>query len=67
MDNDGTATLVACTISGNTTTNTGGGIYNGGLGPNMVTLDDTIVAGNVSTQSGTAVASDIDGTRGLTL
>jgi Bacterial Ig-like domain (group 3) len=59
VNNDGTATIVACTISGNTTAGSGGGLYIGGLGPNMATLDDTIVAGNASTQSGSAIASDI--------
>ena len=55
----GTATLIACTISGNTTTQYGGGIYDGGLGTNKMTLDDTIVAGNISTKTGSPVASDI--------
>jgi Bacterial Ig-like domain (group 3) len=67
LNNDGTATIVDCTISGNTTANAGGGIYNGGLGPNVVKLYDTIVAGNFSTQSGSAVASDIDINNGTTL
>ena len=67
VNNDGTATIVDCTISGNTTANAGGGIYNGGLGPNVVNLYDTIVAGNYSTQSGSAVASDIDIDNGTTL
>ncbi len=56
VDNDGTVTLVACTISGNTTTALGGGLYNGGLGVNLATLDDTIVAANTT---GTGTASDI--------
>ena len=58
VDNDGTVTLVACTISGNTTTALGGGVYNGGLGLNQMTLNDTIVAGNTTT-FGVGAASDI--------
>ena len=61
VNNDGKATVVACTISGNTTAfPPGGGLYNGGLGVNVVVLDDTIIAGNFSTQSGSSLASDID-------
>ena len=56
VDNDGTVTLVACTVSGNTTTAAGGGVYNGGLGANKATLNDTIVAGNTGVGTG---ASDI--------
>ena len=56
VNNSGTVTLVACTISGNTTTKAGGGIYNGGLGLNVATLNDTIIAGNTNTSGG---ASDI--------
>ena len=58
LDNDGTATVVACTISGNTTTAAGGGVYNGGLGPDVAILDDTIVAGNTTPNPG-GIASDI--------
>lgn len=58
VNNTGTATLVACTITGNTTTAAGGGVYNGGLGPNAMTLDNTIVAGNTTTKT-PAGASDI--------
>ncbi len=67
ISNDGTATLVACTISGNTTTRVGGGIYDGGLGPNVLTLDDTIVAGNFSTSASPAVADDIAVGNGVTV
>ncbi len=59
LDNSGTTTLVACTITGNTTTALGGGVYNGGIGSDSVTLNDTIVAGNTSTASG-GRASDIE-------
>ena len=59
VDNSGTATLVACTISGNTTTADGGGLYNGGLGPNMMTLNDTIVAGNTTTSTQSSAYGDI--------
>ena len=55
----GPTTLIACTISGNTTTQYGGGIYDSATGTNTMTLDDTIVAGNISTQTGGPVASDI--------
>ncbi len=51
VDNTGTATLVACTFTGNTTTALGGGVYNGGLGPNAMTVDNTIVVGNTTTKS----------------
>ena len=64
LDNySGTAALVACTISGNTTTGSGGGIYVGGTtGPNTVTLNNTIVAGNESAPGGgNASPSDISG------
>jgi hypothetical protein len=54
VDNDGTVTLVACTVSGNSTTALGGGLYNGGLGVNKATLDDTIIAGNTLSSSGSA-------------
>ena len=57
--NDGNATLIACTVTGNTAMNAGGGIYQHGFGPNNLTLDDTIVAGNISTMGGSAVANDI--------
>ena len=56
VNNSGKVTLVACTISGNTTTKAGGGIYNGGLGVNVATLNDTIIAGNSNTSGD---ASDI--------
>ena len=46
LNNSGTATLVFCTISGNTTSYEGGGVYDGGLGTDAVTLTDTIVAGD---------------------
>ncbi|MGP0064763.1 MAG: beta strand repeat-containing protein, partial [Isosphaeraceae bacterium] len=49
VNNDGTVTLVACTISGNSTTALGGGLYNGGLGVNEATLNNTIIAGNTTT------------------
>jgi hypothetical protein len=48
----GTATVVACTISGNTTNASGGGIYVGGTGAGTLTLNNTIVAGNVSVPTG---------------
>jgi hypothetical protein len=58
--NSGTATLVACTISGNTTYNSGAGIYAG----STLTLNNTIVAGNESApyDSGSVSPSDIAGT-----
>jgi Bacterial Ig-like domain (group 3) len=61
INNGGNATLVACTITGNTTTSSGGGggVYNGAPNGDEMTLDDTIVAGNISTASGSAVADDI--------
>ena len=60
--NEGTVTLVASTISGNKTTDTGGGIYDGPLGTDVVNLDDTIVAGNTL---GSGAASDIAVSMGL--
>ncbi len=60
LDDSGTATLVACTISGNSTTASGGGIYAGGTGAGTVTLNNTIVAGNESAPYGGSVSpSDI--------
>ena len=59
LNNSGTATLVFCTISGNTTSYEGGGVYDGGLGTDAVTLTDTIVAGDSSTKGGTTAASDV--------
>jgi len=60
LDDSGTATLVACTISGNTTTGSAGGIYVGGTGPDTVTLNNTIVAANDSAPTGGSVSpSDI--------
>jgi Bacterial Ig-like domain (group 3) len=56
----GTATVVACTISGNTTNASGGGIYVGGTGAGTLTLNNTIVAGNVSVPTdGGASPNDI--------
>ena len=53
VNNSGVATLVACTVSGNNAANNGGGIYDGGPVPDLVTLTiyDTIVAGNTTTTS----------------
>jgi hypothetical protein len=59
VDSDGTATLVACTISGNTTTAQGGGLYNGGLGPDKMTVNDSIIVGNTTTVIGNAATNDI--------
>ena len=59
VDNDGTASLVACTISGNTTTAQGGGLYNGGLGPDKMTVNDSIIVGNTTTVIGNAATNDI--------
>ncbi len=59
LDNSGTTTLVFCTISGNTASYEGGGVYDGGLGTDAVTLTDTIVDGDTSTQGGTTAASDV--------
>ena len=58
--NSGTATLVASTISGNTTYHGGAGIYAG----STLTLNNTIVAGNNSApyDSGSVSPSDIAGT-----
>jgi Bacterial Ig-like domain (group 3)/Right handed beta helix region len=56
--NSGTATLVACTISGNTAGGDGAGICEG-FGSSQLTLDDTIVVENMSTQTGKALYSDI--------
>ena len=59
-DFSGTATLVASTISGNMTTGNGGGIYAGDVGPDTLTLNNTIVAGNdLASNSGGASPSDI--------
>lgn len=52
LEDSGTATLVACTISGNTTTADGGGIYVGGTGADSLTLNNTIVAGNEAAPTG---------------
>ncbi len=59
LNNSGTATLVFCTISGNTTSYDGGGVYDGGIGTDAVTMTDTIVAGDSSTRGGTTAASDV--------
>jgi hypothetical protein len=65
LDDTGTASLVACTVSGNTTTGIGGGIYVGGTGADTVTLNNTIVAGNESAPYGGSVSpSDIIGGSG---
>ncbi len=59
VDNSGTATLLACTVTGNTTTADGGGLYNGGLGSDIMSLEDTIVAGNSTTSTKSSVYGDI--------
>ncbi len=66
LDDSGTASLVACTISGNTSTGRGGGIYVGGPGTNAVTLDSSIVADNDSAQTGASASPNdiITGTAG---
>ena len=57
--NTATLTLTACTISGNSATNGGGGLFSYyGSSSSTISLIDTIVAGNTS-QIG---ASDIAGT-----
>ena len=66
VDNSGTATLLACTITGNTTTADGGGLYNGGLGANTMSLEDTIVAGNTTTAKNTSDYGDIGIDLGVT-
>jgi hypothetical protein len=43
---DAEVTLKACTLSGNTATTSGSGLYNGGLG--TMGLTDTIVAGDIT-------------------
>lgn len=60
LDDSGTATLIFCTISGNTTSYEGGGIYDGGLGADTVTLTDTIVAGNTTTSSSSSATGAVD-------
>ena len=59
VDNSGTATLLACTVTGNTTTADGGGLYNGGLGSDIMSLEDTIVAGNSTTSTKSSEYGDI--------
>ncbi len=66
VDNSGTATLLACTVTGNTTTADGGGLYNGGLGANIMSLEDTIVAGNSTTARNSSDYGDIGIDLGVT-
>ena len=55
----GTAKIVACTISGNSTATYGGGLYTGAAGPGAVTIDNTIIAGNVAAGTGVGPVGDI--------
>src|SRR5262249_43812839 len=50
VSSSGTATLTACTISGNVASNSGGGFYNHDFidSRGVATLTDTIVAGNTA-------------------
>src|SRR5271166_1489326 len=54
---DGTAALTNCTVSGNTSQDAGGGLANG-VGVGNLTVNNTIVAGNTSTET---IDNDISG------
>ena len=56
--NQGTTGFAACTINGNSAPSGGGGVFNNGA---TVSLEDTIVAGNTTSQN-SLIASDIAGT-----
>jgi hypothetical protein len=61
LDNDGTATLTQCTLSGNSATVDGGAIYNVG----NLTLTDCTLSGNSAQHDGGAV-DNVGGTASLT-
>jgi len=60
--NSGTLTVTNCTVSGNSATNSGGGIINSGTGmipPPLLTVTNCTVSGNSATNSGGGIANNL--------